>query len=242
MYRYNTDYYTQDIQAGDRCFFDNLDVYKAFNADLIKFSTSPGEVENEYRNNTGKSGFLALSAQKENVKAKIQFYVGGKSVEEMQLNATGLIAAGNTCVIRMDSSRFEYPAILDEYDTEETGIDTYTLVTLTMGVVVRYPLMSINLTGPKTVMNPGKVESGIRFEIRPTSALSTFKINGITIKNLKANETFVIDGIDGRVTANEINRFQDTDIIDFPKIVPGKNEITMSNNVPVTVSFYPVFQ
>ena len=85
------------------------------------------------------------------------------------------------------------------------------------------------------------LESGMRMEITPTTATSSFKINGITVKNLKAKETFIIDGIEGKVTAGGINRFLDTDIIDFPKIRPGMNEIVMSANMPVKVSFYPVF-
>lgn len=242
MYIYNAGYYVQDIQAGDRCFFDNIDVYKVFNADLIEFNLIPGETSNDYRNNTGRSGFLILSTQKENVKAKLRFYVGGKSIEETQMNMLSLIAAGETCVLRMDSSRFEYPAVLEEYEIESPGIDTYGLVTLLMRVVVRYPIVNLNVAGPQTVINPGRIMSGARFEISPSSDLSTLKICGITAKNLKANEVFIIDGIEGRVTANGINRFQDTDIIDFPKIMPGKNEITMSSNVPVSISFYPVFQ
>ena len=71
--------------------------------------------------------------------------------------------------------------------------------------------------------------------------MKSVTVMGITVTELDPGITYVIDGIEGRVTANGVNYFGHTDLIDFPKIQPGGNRFEISENVPVTVSFYPVF-
>ena len=63
---------------------------------------------------------------------------------------------------------------------------------------------------------------------------------GITIKNLTTNTTVTIDGINKTVMAGADNKWADTDLIDFPVLQPGKNEITMSSKQPVVISYYPI--
>ena len=52
----------------------------------------------------------------------------------------------------------------------------------------------------------------------------------------------IIDGILGEVKSNGINRFSDTNLIDFPKALPGNNVLEVSDNTcTVEVAFYPTF-
>ena len=114
-------------------------------------------------------------------------------------------------------------------------------MTLNFAAVCRLPLVSVPLTSTGSVYNQGNTPSGVRFEITPLKKLTSFTIAGITCKDLASNETFVVDGISGKVFSNEDNRFADTDLTEFPTIQPGNNQITMSAPANVTVSFYPLF-
>lgn len=230
-----------DKRIGDECYIDGVDVYREYAADLKEFYMLPGAITLDYTENTGVSAFNVYSSALDGKGAVMVFYVCGNSEEDLQENISNLLVACRKCVIQTTASRFEYPAILTEYSDDDTGVEYYHLVTMNFIVIKRLPLVTHELTGNGSVKNLGNVESGMRMEITPTTATSSFKINGITVKNLKAKETFIIDGIEGKVTAGGINRFLDTDIIDFPKIRPGMNEIVMSANMPVKVSFYPVF-
>nr|WP_288868588.1 hypothetical protein [uncultured Blautia sp.] len=230
-----------DKRLGDECYIDGVDVYVKYGADLKEFYMLPGAITLDCKENTGQSGFNVFSDTLEGKGAVMVFYVCGHSNEDLISNVSNLILACRKCVVQTASSRFEFPAVMTEYSIEATGVEFYNLVTINLMVIKRLPLVTEKLTGAGIITNPGNQESGMRLEITPANALSSFTIEGITIKNLKAKETFILDGIEGEVTVGGINRFQDTDLIDFPKIKPGMNEITMSANVPVRISFYPVF-
>ena len=230
-----------DKRLGDECYIDGVDVYEKYGADLKEFYMLPGAITLDCKENTGQSGFNVFSDTLEGKGAVMVFYVCGHSNEDLISNVSNLILACRQCVVQTASSRFEFPAVTTEYSIEATGVDFYDLVTINLMVIKRLPLVTENLTGTGIITNPGNQESGMRLEITPVTALSSFTIEGITMKNLKAKETVILDGIEGEVTAGGINRFQGTDLIDFPKIKPGMNEITMSANVPVRISFYPVF-
>ena len=52
----------------------------------------------------------------------------------------------------------------------------------------------------------------------------------------------VIDSVSGKITANGKNKFGDSDLIDFPVLQPGKNQITSSaSDVSITVSYTPIY-
>lgn len=73
------------------------------------------------------------------------------------------------------------------------------------------------------------------------------KINGVSedplaIRNLKENKTIIIDGIEGTVIQDGINKFADTDMWEFPFLVPGKNTITLSKDTcNITIKYNPRF-
>lgn len=234
-------YLEQDRRAGDFVSISGVDAYQAFNADLIDYTVTPGSVDAAYQFNPGKSGLVLFGGQKKPQELEMEFYVGGETHDEAQVNISRLLAASESCVIRIGESRFEYAAVLKSVKQEYANVDAYYHVTLTFTAVKRYPLVSVALTDSGSVYNPGSAAAGVRFCIRPTSAVSTMQVNGITCKSLAANETFVIDGITGEVHAGDRNRFADTDLSAFPMLQPGENRILLSRPVPVTVEFYPIF-
>ena len=239
----NSQYLQQDKHLGDPLYINNKDAYLLYNADLADFIYPSGSVSfgADYQQGLGGSDLLSLSGDAPIPKLQLQFFVGGANEDEAQRNVSGLVAACRECTLKRGPSRFEYPAILLDYTNISSGVPPYRSVTLNFASVCRLPLVSVPLTSTGNVYNQGNTPSGVRFEITPSKKLTSFTIAGITCKDLAANETFVIDGIAGKVFSNEDNRFADTDLTEFPAIQPGNNPITMSTPANVTVSFYPLF-
>lgn len=67
-------------------------------------------------------------------------------------------------------------------------------------------------------------------------------LQGVTIKNITVGTKIVIDSVSGLITADGKNKFGDSDLIDFPVLQPGKNQITSSaSDVNITVSYTPIY-
>lgn len=238
---YNPQYYNEDRQIGDRCFFDGKDVYIDFNADLKSFEVTPGKIDADYAPGTGSSGLDLYSVDADPMELTTEFYVGGPSPEAVQTNISNMLLAARQCVIRKEGDIFEYAAVLTDRDSEDTEVEPYYLLSLKFAVIRRKPLVTHQIQQTAVIYNEGNVASGARISLSPETEMDSVTVMGITVMDLEPGITYMIDGITGRVTANGINYFGHTDLIEFPKIQPGENEIEVSGSIPVTVSFYPVF-
>lgn len=237
------DFYQSDRCLGSVCTVNGKNVYGLFNADLKEIKPIVGSIAANYSKSIGASSLHVNNYELGTSGIQMVFYVGGAHKEDCYINTSNLIAECRNCVIKTDADGFEYVSILTGYNINETGIEFYNEVTLTFATVRRLPLVTKVLeNGNGVVKNIGSIKSGARLVITPSSNIEAFTINGITIKNMSSGLPFVIDGIVGEVKCNGINRFLDTDLIEFPKVYPGDNEIVVSDtNVKVEVSFYPTF-
>lgn len=104
---------------------------------------------------------------------------------------------------------------------------------------------TINRVTSKTIDVTGNIKVPIKLEITPVIDMIDLKITGLSedpliVKNLKGNKTIMIDGIEGTVTQDGINKFEDTDMWEFPFLVPGKNNITLSKDTcNITIKYNP---
>lgn len=241
MIDYNPAYYNEDSQVGESCFLDGKNAYIDFNADLKTFLVSPGDLTTDYSIAAGCSDFNLFQFEAKPMELLMEFYVGGSSYEATQTNISNLFLAAKQCVIRKEGDIFEYAAVLVERSSEDTEVEPYYLVICRFAVIRRKPMVERKLNQSSVIYNEGNTPSGMRIVIDPERVMETFTVADVTISDLAPGITYIIDGISGRVTANGVNYFAHTNIIDFPKIKPGKNEIKMSEDIPIVVSFYPVF-
>lgn len=232
-----------DKRLGNVCTINGKDVYDLFNADLKEMRPVAGSIATDISKTTGASGLRTAAYDVQVCGIKMIFYVGGATKDECSLNTSNMISECQNCIIKVDNESFEYVAILTAFDFSETGVDFYNQVELTFSAVKRLPLVVMTFeSGEGMFQNVGNVSSGVIFGITPNNDIETFTINDIVIKNLSSGHKFIIDGLNGKVTCNGINRFLDTNLIDFPKVSPGENIIYVSNNdVIVEVSYYPTF-
>lgn len=106
---------------------------------------------------------------------------------------------------------------------------------------------TINRVTSKTVDAFGNYKVPIIMEITPVIDIIDLKITGLSedpliVKNLKGTKTIIIDGINGTVTQDGINKFNDTDMWEFPFLIPGKNNISVSKDTcNITIKYNPRF-
>ena len=105
-----------------------------------------------------------------------------------------------------------------------------------------------------TLAVSGDYETPCIIELSPTGAITRYTIKGaardpvtgevedIVIKNLTAGKTVVIDGEACKVTENGINKYGDTEMWEFPSLLPGSNVLAFqSSGAPcdVTIKYKP---
>lgn len=109
---------------------------------------------------------------------------------------------------------------------------TFTLIGLRHG-----PLETITLTESSPVFIEGNCETECRYIIdTPNSSL---QINNITINDISGQ--IVIDGMESLVQQDGINKFADCDMISFPTLSPGNNQIEISGAAKVVIQYYPIY-
>lgn len=232
-----------DQRLGSVCTINGKDAYSLFNADLKELTPVSGSATADFSKALSAGGWNVISYKLSTGGIKLIFYVGGANEERSQINVSHLIAECQTCIIKTDEDRFEYVAILTGYDVIKTGVGFFREVSLTFSAIKRFPLVTHTFDGTAVKFyNEGSLTCGAKLMITANSAVEKFTIGNITISNLEANLPFVIDGLIGEVKCNGINRFLDTNLIDFPKVQPGSNTISASSlDVKIEVSYYPIF-
>ena len=85
-------------------------------------------------------------------------------------------------------------------------------------------------------------KTACRIVLTVPTAYSKLTICNVTIKNVSANSEIVIDSEKGLITADGVNKFNDTDFVEFPVLSPGYNAIDCSaSNAEITVVYTPIF-
>lgn len=68
---------------------------------------------------------------------------------------------------------------------------------------------------------------------------ANYKVGSVTFKNVVAGEVLTVDGINGRILVNGAPAAERADWIEFPKLVPGINNLQCIDTL--TVEFYPAY-
>ena len=101
----------------------------------------------------------------------------------------------------------------------------------------------MNGISTKNIKNNGNLEIPIVLEITPTISMQELNIQGLSespiiIKNLEFNKKVIIDGELSKVTQENINKFNDIDLWEFPRLLTGNNSISLSrSNCNITIKY-----
>lgn len=99
------------------------------------------------------------------------------------------------------------------------------------------------ISGATAINLLSTADTPVKIEIDPLENILELEIVGfgedITIKNLSEGKRVIIDGEKGLVTEEGENKFQDYDSWGFPKLSPGENKISISEDIEITVIYSP---
>ncbi len=237
-------HYIFDKRVGSACTINGKNTYSEFNADFISMLPTSGIIDIAYLQQPGKATLFSTYNEFNLSSMLVTFYVGGWTKDDLDMKCARLIHEAKECVIKTEDDDFEYVCLLTRKAVIPTGINFWNQVDLTFVTIKRYPLKRAIIDKQNYILrNTGSEVSGVRYIITTISDIASYTINDITISNILAHLPFTIDGIYGTIEQNGINRFMDTDLINFPKVVPGDNMITTSTltNISLIAEWYPLF-
>lgn len=216
---------------------NSKDIKKEFNADVVSFSPSTMQIDNNIITMDSSYG-INLGVQQ--LKPQIRKLVLDFYNEDDISNFTAEISS--SFVLDIEDGYIYWCYTKSEPKIDEDMYESYTY-----GVDV-YAIKQKNIvteTVTSTIDIQGNVYTEAIIELTSKNKLTSFTINEITIVDLKANDTLVIDGIHKKVfytSDPDVSAFDETNLVSFPKFNPGVNDITVSDTgVEVVIKYYPTY-
>lgn len=152
----------------------------------------------------------------------------------------------NEVELKIDGYCSNYKATLSSLSTKKTKSKCFYTVELEFLGFEYGDLITetANRIGTKTINVTGNSETPAIIEITPSTNIIDITVTGagdpFTIKNLTASQKVIINGEDGTVTENGVNKFCDFDGWGFPKLSPGANTLNFSQvNCDISIKYKP---
>lgn len=173
----------------------------------------------------------------------IEMLVKGKSKEECELTMSSIMSDFDSGELQLDNMNFTYDFDFKSEDRELVKRWLYSYKINLNAYSKKGILRTVEFTGKeKTLVMEGTAKSPAIVTIIPDIALVSFTVTGITdeaitIKDIARNANVVIDGQNCTITENGQNILYKTDLWEFPRLMPGKNIITLDNSCSVKIDY-----
>lgn len=222
---------------------------KSFGAILINKSIQPASLEQVYTWNKNSLLPLDLGTKFTFNILEIQLYFKGINEEDLESKISSFINKVKKCTIQFDNL-FLYKGFLEGTPTSENILRKDTKKLTIRFLAYRFKSQvteTMNRVTSKTINVAGNLVTPAIVEITPTIALVDLTLTGldedtIKIKNLVANKKVIINGEDGIITVDGVNKYGDTEMWNFPSLKPGANTIIVDkSSVDITIKYKPRF-
>ena len=173
----------------------------------------------------------------------IEMLVKGKSKEECELTMSSIMSDFDSGELQLDNMNFTYDFDFKSEDRELVKRWLYSYKINLNAYSKKGILRTVEFTGKeKTLVMEGTAKSPAIVTITPDIALVNLTVTGITdeaitIKDIARNAKVVIDGQNCTITENGQNILDKTDLWEFPRLMPGKNIITLDNSCSVKIDY-----
>ncbi len=219
---------------------NGLDI-ASYGATLISYEVSAAELDKTVEWGGGSlTPFIHFKTNKHK-ELKVKVLLEGATRDTVEKNKSNLAKALQQCQVEFEDAVFIYDGVLE--DISFTNINRLAITAeISLKVIAQEAQKTITLSklSSQTVSIDGNSSCEVIYEITPSAAMSSFTINGITINNLDANKTVIVNGVKKTVTVDGVNKFKDTDFWEFPKLNVGSNIIAMSaTTVEVKIKYNP---
>ena len=174
-----------------------------------------------------------------------------------QISVISAAVNGKEVELELDSQPgYYYYGIAAVSSTKENNVVTMFEISMTADPFKYKDAISTVLenASSSTLAVSGDYETPCIIELSPTGAITRYTIKGaardpvtgevedIVIKNLTAGKTVVIDGEACKVTENGMNKYGDTEMWEFPSLLPGSNVLAFQGSgapCDVTIKYKP---
>lgn len=217
---------------------NDIDIKENFNGDVVSFSPASMQIENNIvLMDSSYNAILGEQQLKPQERTLVIDFYREDDISDF------ISEISSSFILNIEDGYIYQCFTKDTPGIEQEGVQSFTF-SLNVYTLKRKLLQTISFKGNKTIDNLGNCVSEAIFKLSSISAVVDFTINGITCE-LKANDPLIIDGVDKKVyyeSNPDVSAFDSTNIVVFPKLQKGENDITVSDStVDVTVSYYPTF-
>lgn len=221
---------------------------KSFGAILMNKTIQPATLESIYTWEKQSLLPLLLDQKFKFTLIETQLYVKGSNEEDVKSKIGAIINKAKECIIKFDDD-FYYKSFLVNSPIESTlKKETRKIILSFVSYAFKEQVVeTMNRITSKTINVSGNLDTPVILEVTPSIDLIDLTINGldqdpIILKNLKANKKITVNGEDGTVTVDGVNKYGDTDMWGFPKLEPGANTITVDkSSVDINIKYKPRF-
>lgn len=167
----------------------------------------------------------------------IKLLVEGDTEESILNKISSIVAKCKSGILKFSDLRYSYNVTLDSSENKIIYENAYELsLQFKSDFKIEDEVTeNINRVTIKTINVKGNQDTPAIVEITPINDIIYLTLEGldddpIIIKNLKANKTVIIDGEMQKVTIDGVNKYGDTDMWGFPRLIPGENNIKVSRS------------
>ncbi|MDM8310842.1 MAG: phage tail protein [Clostridium cadaveris] len=224
-----------------------------FGAKLVKKTLGTSEIIVNKELLKSISSSIILSVDEENAILQCIFLIEADTLQSLEELKSHFVKQLEVSILKFDDLDFYYPCTIQGLSNDYVGIDTTSdkhIGKIECILLSDYKYKTeisenINRLASKTINVSGNKDTPAIVEITPSISLVDLIITGladdsITIKNLTAGKKIIINGEDGTVLENGINKFGDTDLWEWPRLKAGSNSITVSkNSCDITIKYKP---
>ncbi|CAM3004945.1 phage tail domain-containing protein [Hathewaya histolytica] len=232
-------------------FVNNIDI-KKFGVELLekKIGTAETIINNEWL----KGACKPLILDKEHRYTTIQciFVIKGDTRQDLEEKLSHFVKIIEECTVKFDDIEFYYDVFIQSKQNDYIGKNTSDDmevqaidVTFLSGHKYKTEITeTMDHVTSKTINVPGNTETPAVITI--TVPIDTIDLTikglgeGIKVKNLKANVPVIINSEEGTVLEKGLNKFNDTEFWEFPKLKPGVNTISTDKvNSKIEIKYKP---
>lgn len=137
-----------DMQLNQNVIINGRNAYNNFAADLIDYAFTAPEVSKTLYRNLGGNSFNINTFALGDSFLTLNFYVGGTSLTNAQINVNHLLDefTNKVAIVKLDETNFEYECVIDTHTVEYTGVKCYYLVSITANAIKRLQLKEVDFT------------------------------------------------------------------------------------------------
>ena len=235
---------------------NGMHTYRDWGLKCLEVSIGIPESEKEKIKQSSGNTYTVVSGEGQYAQRQLRIVLDHEdTMEEWQQKLTEIAGKinGKEVVVELDSDPGSYYIGTATVVTEKSD---YAYSDFEISVLVdpfKYKdYVSITVSNSGEIIAETDFETPCIIQITPLNDNSNLTITGIardpitgedepvTIKNLKKSIPVIVDGETCTVTQQGANKYPETDFWEFPSLLPGENQITLSNAAnTVTIKYRP---